>query len=131
MLQRLISVRVAGHILLVMLGALVIFHILILAGVLPASLVWGGEAQFDSQKISLEVLALIVTGLMIWLVLAKLNYVEAKKLKPKLKMGLWVVAIYLLLNALGNIASSSDQESMIFTPIALLLALLFIRLAVD
>lgn len=44
-MKKLISVKLAGNILLAALGLLLIFHILVLLGAIPPDIVWGGMIQ--------------------------------------------------------------------------------------
>ena len=54
-MKKLISAKLVGNILLAALGVLFIFHILVLLGVLPADIVWGGQiTDSPANPVTLE-----------------------------------------------------------------------------
>ena len=131
-MKKLISARLAGNILLVALGLLALFHILVLLGVIPADIVWGGMVQgVPSNLVTLETLALLLTLLFILIIAAKTGYVQAGRLSSAVNIGVWLIFAYLLLNTLGNLASGVSFEKLIFAPITILLALCALRLALE
>jgi hypothetical protein len=131
-MKKLISARLAGNILLVALGLLALFHILVLLGVIPADIVWGGMVQgVPSNLVTLETVALLLTLLFILIIAAKTGYVQAGRLSSAVNIGVWLIFAYLLLNTLGNLASGVSFEKLIFAPITILLALCALRLALE
>ena len=131
-MKKLISARLAGNILLVALGLLALFHILVLLGVIPADIVWGGMVQgVPSNLVTLETVALLLTLLFILIIAAKTGYVQAGRLSSAVNIGVWLIFAYLLLNTLGNLASGVSFEKLIFAPITILLALCAFRLALE
>lgn len=50
---------------------------------------------------------------------------------PSEVVALWIIFAYLLLNTLGNLASGSVLEKLVFIPITILAALLVVRLPVE
>ena len=59
-MKKLISAKLAGNILLAALGVLFVFHILVLLGVLPADIVWGGQiTDAQTNLVMLETVALV------------------------------------------------------------------------
>ena len=131
-MKKLISARLAGNILLVALGLLALFHILVLLGVIPADIVWGGMVQgVPSNLVTLETVALLLTLLFILIIAAKTGYVQAGRLSSAVNIGVWLIFAYLLLNTLGNLASGVSFEKLIFAPITILLALYALRLALE
>ena len=131
-MKRLISVKLAGNILLAALGLLFIFHILVLLGVLPPDIVWGGQIQgVQSNLMLLEGIALAVTLLFVLIVAAKTGYLQAGRLQPVVNIGVWLIFIFLLLNTLGNLASGVSFESLFAAPLTIILALCALRLAIE
>lgn len=131
-MKKLISVKLAGIILLAALGLLAIFHILVLLGVIPADIVWGGMIQgVPSNLVTLETVALLVTLLFIVIIAAKTGYVQAGRLSGVVNIGVWLIFAYLLLNTLGNLASGVSFETLVFAPITIILALCAFRLAIE
>ena len=131
-MKKLISARLAGNILLASLGLLLIFHVLVLLGAVPADIVWGGMIQgAQTNLILLETIALLITILFILIVAAKVGYIQAGKLSGVVSTGVWVIFVFLLLNTLGNLASGVSFENMIAAPVTILLALCALRLAIE
>jgi hypothetical protein len=131
-MKKLISAKLAGNILLAALGLLAIFHILVLLGVIPAEIVWGGMIQgVPSNLVMLETMALLLTLLFIVIIAAKTGHIRAGKLSGAVNIGVWLIFAYLLLNTLGNLASGVSFEKLLFAPVTILLALCAFRLAIE
>jgi len=130
-MTRLISARTTGNVLLVIFGLLVAFHILVLLNLLPSSIVWGGRAGSASSLRALLTVSLVFNVLFALVVAAKIGYVEIGNFNRLINVLLWMIAAYLLLNTVGNLASSSSVETLLFTPVTILAALLVVRLAME
>ena len=131
-MKKLISVKLAGNILLFSLGLLFLFHGLVLLKVIPAEIVWGGQISgVPANLVMLETVALVVTALFLLTVAAKIGYIQAGKLSGAVNIGVWLIFAYLLLNTLGNLASGISFEKLVFAPITIILALCALRLAIE
>lgn len=131
-MKRLLSVKLAGNILLILFGALIVFHILVLLSLLPSDIVWGGQALNSSySQHILEMISLAFTILFAIVVAAKIGYIKVSKFAQLVNFFLWFIFAYLLLNTLVNLASSSMTEQLIFTPITIIGAFLVLRLAIE
>lgn len=118
-----LSAKLAGNILFAAFGLLFIFHILVLLGVIPADIVWGGMIQgAQTNLITLELIALLVTLLFMLIIAARLGYVQAGRLSGMVNIGVWLIFVFLLLNTLGNLASGVSFETLVFAPITIILA---------
>jgi hypothetical protein len=131
-MKKLISVKLAGNLLLISLGLLVIFDILILLNVLPSNIVWGGQIKDAAANlIVLELIALVVTFIFAIVIAAKMDYITAGRFAKAVNIGVWIIFAYLILNTLGNLASGVSFENLIFAPITLTLAFCAFRLAIE
>jgi hypothetical protein len=131
-MKKLIRAQLAGNILLASLGLLFIFHVLVLLNILPASIVWGGRIQgVPANLIMLEGIALLVTLLFMFIVAAKIGYIQAGKWSGVVNIGVWLIFAFLLLNTLGNLASGVSFENLIAAPLTIILALCVFRLAIE
>jgi hypothetical protein len=129
-MKKLISAKTAGNILLGIFAALILFHILILFNLLPSGIVWGGQAENSAGSLRImEVVSLVFTILFAVIVAAKIGYIKLGISTKILNILLWIIFAYLILNTLGNLASSSSTEKLIFTPLTIIAALLVFRLA--
>ena len=131
-MNKLISTRLAGNLLLGSLGLLAVFHILVLLRVLPADIVWGGAIQTSTKNlIPLEMISLVVTLLFAVVIAAKAGFIKAFRFQTAVNVGVWVVFAILLLSMIANFASGVAFENLIFAPIAVVLAFCAYRLAIE
>jgi len=131
-MKKLISINLAGNLLLIALGLLIIFHILVLLHIVPADIVWGGQNKGSATNLlTLEIIALFVTLVFVIFIAAKMNYIKAGKFKTAVNIGVWIIFVFLILNTVGNLASAVSFENMIFAPITLGLAFCALRLAIE
>jgi heme/copper-type cytochrome/quinol oxidase subunit 4 len=128
-MKKLISERIAGIILIVMMSLLIIFHLLIIFRVLPSDMVWGGKLENSSQVLMMELIALVITILFLTIILLKLS--RTQKIRKLINVAVWIIFIYFSLNVLGNLASENTVEKAVLTPVALIMALLTLRLALE
>ncbi len=127
-----VSKRVPANILLACLGALAVFHVLVLLGVVPDEMVWGGRATGpDANLFVLESVALVVTFLFAGIVAAKAEYFGPAMTGKLVTVAMWFVFGYFTFGILANLMSSSSLERLIFTPVNLILAILSLRLSMS
>jgi len=129
-MKKLISVKLAGNILLFSLGLLLVFHILVLLKIVPADSMWGGQANAGNIAM-LEIIALVVTLFFGFVIAAKTGYINVGKFTVVVNILVWVVFIFLIVNTLGNAVSAVPAENFIFAPITLVLAYCVLRLAIE
>ena len=130
-MRNLISVSIAGNILLLAFGLLAILHVLILIGLVPADIVWGGRiGDSAANLVMLEIFALVTSALFGAIVAAKLGYILAGHFTRAITIGLWIVFAYMILNTAGNLAASTTAEKL-FALLTILLALCALRLALE
>lgn len=114
---------------LIIFGLNILFHLGIILGLIPSDIVWGSRIQSQGQFYLLEAVSLAFNGLFIGIMLHRLE-IWKLPIGPKLlSLSLWFMAIFFLLNTLGNLMSKNSFEQMIFSPMTLLLSIcLFISL---
>jgi hypothetical protein len=130
-MKKLISAKWAANILLISFGLLAVFDILILLNILPSDIVWGGQIKDPTNKLIFVTTGFLVIFLFAIIVAAKVNYIQAEKLRKTANIGIWVMFVYLILNTLGNLVSSVSFENLIFAPITFVLAFCALRLAIE
>lgn len=130
-MKKLISARLSGKLLISFLILLTMFHALILLGVVPYEIVWGGQIKDSSSFIILEGISLFFTIGFIWLISLKIGIVKTEKFKKTIRAGVWIMFGYFLLNTIGNFASGVSAEKLIFAPITILTTLLAFRIAIE
>ena len=129
-MKRVIGVRLAGILLIVLMLLLVAMHVLILVRVLPYDIVWGGQIGDASSVIPYEAAALIIMLVFLTAVTMRLGYIKAGRLKKAAGVLTWIVFAYFVLNAVGNFASAVSLENLVFGPLSIVLALLSLRVAI-
>lgn len=120
--------RTAAFTLLVLFGSAIVFQIVVLAGFIPAGMVWGGRLASDQER---NVGAMVSIALLILASLAVLNRMGTVGSSTSAlgKWGMWAVCAVFGLNTIGNLFALDLRETLIFTPITLLCTVLAARLA--
>ena len=106
-MKRLISTKLAGRIMLVILSLMALLHLLILLKVIPADFVWGGRLGEPSNIIAMELVALVITLLFAVTVLARRGYIFQGRAGRTVRVGMWLICAYFAFNTFTNLASSS------------------------
>lgn len=128
-MQQVIDRRTAGNILLVLLLLALLFQLMVLSGMIPQEMVWGGRLETEEQGTTMAFVAIAVLVLMILVVLNRTGRFRSP-LAIVGRIGMWVMFVLFSLNTLGNLAALDMRETLIFMPVTLLAALLCLRLAV-
>ena len=131
MIRSIISKHVSAIAVIVILSCTIVFHLLVLTGVVPYTIVWGSRLTSNEEMIRFEVFSLLINGIMVTVVLMSAGYIQAKVNRSLLRFMLWAMAVLFFLNTIGNILSTNELETIIFTPLTFLLALLCMRLAIE
>ncbi len=115
-------VKVSVIIATVLFLSIAIFQILVLLGVFPVSMTWGG--QFETITPVLMISNIIAFFLLTFFACVIWIRAEISKGRTPSKFFFvmsWVITGLMLLNTLGNITSKSALEKMIFTPATIIL----------
>jgi hypothetical protein len=73
----------------------------------------------------------VITVLFSHVIMLKMGYIKAEKLRKVANIGIWVMFIFFILNTIANLTSGVTVENLTFAPITILLALLTLRLAIE
>jgi len=130
-MKKLISFKLAGKITISVISLLIIFHILVLLGVVPSDIVWGGKAGDKALLIKLEIFSLVTSFIFLGIVLLKVNQEKFTKFKKAINYAVIVICVYFGLNIVGNLTAEATTEKLIFTPVTIVLTLLLFRLALE
>ncbi|MCB0631317.1 MAG: hypothetical protein R2824_13380 [Saprospiraceae bacterium] len=130
MLKKYISLKLAAYTIIALLSLLLIFHLVILLGIAPGNMVWGGQLETQGQRLIMEIVAFIFTALMLLMVLVRMDFVKlGGGMKNFSHTAMWVIFVFFVLNFVGNLSSPSMVEKAVFGPIALIMAIFAYRLA--
>ena len=128
-MKKVISEKVALYGVLVILSLITVFHVLILIGVIPFDIVWGGRLTSREEMLRMESVSLLLNLLMLGIVARRAGWLKWGPGPRIIRILFWVMAGLFALNTLGNLASTRDLERAIFTPLTLLLVVFCWRLA--
>lgn len=121
--------KALANIVLILVSFTIIFHLLVMIGVLPYDMIWGGRLESESSMYMLESVSLVVNFFILWFVSMKVGYTKKLVSDRILNIVFWIFAIIFALNTLGNLFSESRLEAFLFTPITIILAVCFLLLA--
>jgi hypothetical protein len=130
-MKKLVSVKWSGNTILVSLVIMLVVHLLIVLKIIPYTFVWGGQIKDTSSLYLLEGFSILTTLLFILIICLKIGHIQMNKFKKTTQIGAWILALYLLLNTIGNLASGVTFEKLMFTPITVILTFLAFRVATD
>lgn len=130
-MKSIISERRAIHTIIAILSLVIIFHILVLTGAIPFNIVWGGRLQNKEQMVRFETMSILINLFMIVIVAVRAGYFPLPVPRIVITIVLWLMAALFALNTIGNLFSTNTFEKIAFTPMTLVLALLFVRLAIS
>jgi len=130
-MKKLISVKLAGNIVIVLMVLMIILHMLIMLRIVPYDIVWGGQIKNDASLMKLEIFALVTLFIFLAIILVKVDYLKFTKFKKITNVAVWIMFVYFLLNTVLNLASGVTLEKLIFTPITIILFVLIFRLAIE
>lgn len=110
-------------------GLFVLFHLLVIVGIVPDAIVWGGRVKDRQKLVAMEVVSLstiLLTGAVGFVRALQLAQGEVFLLTTILS---WLFFAVFVLNTIGNLLAKTAVERVAFTPVTLILAYIFLRLA--
>jgi hypothetical protein len=129
-MNRFISEKLAINVLILILSLVIVFHSLIITGIIPFDIVWGGRLSGVAQMRLYESISLVLNLLMLLMVMAKGGLLHTGISKKVYTYFFGLMSLLFFLNTIGNFISKNDLERMIFTPLTLILSILFLRLSI-
>lgn len=131
--MRKLDFKLAANILLGIMALFELLHVLIIVGIVPSSIVWGGRMDASgSSVVLLEGIAFVVMLLFMLIIAIKAGYIKTGKiLKRIVDIAVWVLFVYFLLNTVGNLTAHSFVEQWVFGPVTIIMAVLTFRLAIE
>ncbi len=129
MTQWLTPIR-ANAIAMLILSLVLVFHVLVLSGVVPYAIVWGGRVDSDEQMQTAEAVSIFMLIFILWILAMKSRRLPPIVSEKNLNGCIWAIAILFALNTLGNLLSENRFEKIVFTPITLLLTVLCLRMVI-
>ncbi|MER2997807.1 hypothetical protein [Pontibacter populi] len=130
-MKSLITERLAINGLLLILSLFVLLHLLILFGIIPFEMVWGGRIKNQEEMVRLELVSIVANLLMLAIVAVRAGLLRIRLSYTFMRVVFWLMSGLFLLNTVGNILSTNDFERFVFTPVTIILTMLCLRLAIS
>ncbi|MFZ6052482.1 hypothetical protein [Halocola ammonii] len=128
-MESIISQTTAAYSLLVLLFALGFFHLLILVGIIPHSIIWAGKIKSRKQLIQLEMFSIFILLVAALIAVLNTSLVEVDVSQTSLKIANWALFGFFVLNTLGNLTAKTKFEKFGFGSLTIIMAFLALALA--
>ncbi|MEG0851382.1 MAG: hypothetical protein RSF34_11125 [Flavobacterium sp.] len=102
--------KIAIKIMLGLLSVVIIFHLCILAKIIPYEIARGGKLQSTEEMYVLEITSIIINLFLGFILLIKGGYIKFFLKQKILNFILWIFLILFILNTIGNIIAKSKLE---------------------
>ncbi len=116
-------IRIAAQVATALFILIAILQILLAAGILPITMAWGGGQPVLTTSLRIaSVAAAILLVLFLLVIRRRAGLIGDMPIPMIIKVLSWVITAFLALNTLGNLASASTGERILFGPLSFLLA---------
>jgi hypothetical protein len=86
------------------------FHLLILARVIPFEITWGGRLKTVEEMYVFETLSILINSFFIFILLQKGEYILYFFGKKTVNIVLWIFFTIFVLNTIGNVFAKTNFE---------------------
>jgi hypothetical protein len=101
-----------------------VLQVLLALGILPVTMAWGGAQSALTPSLRIASLAAaVILGAFALVIRRRAGLSGSGQPSTLIRILSWVITAFLALNTLGNFASSSRGEALVFGPLSLALAL--------
>lgn len=114
-----------------LLGAVVIFHILITVEVIPYTIVWAGKLNTIVEMRKMETISIGINTFMILVLLLKANYINNTIRPWVINALIWIFVVVFAVNTIGNLFAETAFELYFFTALTFISTLLCLRIVLD
>lgn len=108
---------IAGKVLFTLFAASIVFHLLVISGIIDFRMVWGGRLKNPAEMYLFEAVSLLINALFLWTVAQHMHYIRRFFPVGLIRTLLWIMTGIFLLNTLGNLVSLNRLEVLLFTPV--------------
>ncbi|SMG46673.1 hypothetical protein [Arenibacter troitsensis] len=102
--------KITIKIMFLLLGALVIFHVLIFTEQIPYDKVWAGKLNSVEEMKAFEAFSIFINLFMILILSIKYKLLESGKSNKAIDILIWVFVVFFALNTIGNMFAKSLIE---------------------
>jgi hypothetical protein len=90
--------------------AIILFHLCIIAKIIPYNITWGGRLQNDNEMYVFETISILINLFLCWIILMKSNLVKYRFPNKVVNVILWIFFVIFVLNTIGNIFAKTFFE---------------------
>lgn len=117
------AATIAANIATFLFGVVIFLQLLLALGILPVTMFWGGTQTELTLGLRLaSVAAALILVLFAYVIRRRAGLIGDPPPSTLIKVLSWVITAFMVLNTLGNLASQSTAEKIVFTPLTMLLA---------
>lgn len=100
------------NILLGLLVAVILFHIAVIAKVIPYNIAWGGRLQNDQEMYVFEAISILINLFLGLVLLMKANYIKFRFKNKAINIILWIFLALFVLNTVANLFAETNFEKL-------------------
>jgi hypothetical protein len=105
-------------------AVVIVLQLLLAAGILPVSMAWGGRQSILTPSLRVfSIIAAILLGVFIFVIRYRAGLMGNAPIPLVILVASWIITAFMAFNTLGNLASKSLKEKLVFSPITFLLTL--------
>lgn len=116
-------VKFAQRALIVIFSLTIVLHILVLVSVIPFDMIWGGRIKTLEEMYVFEAVSLSLNLVFLMVILIHSRIWLIKFPQKLIQSLLWVMVVVFMLNTVGNLLSKGTTETMIFTPLTIMITM--------
>jgi hypothetical protein len=117
-------VRIAANVATILFVLTIILQLLLATGILPISMAWGGRQSELTTPLRIAGLAAaVLLGFFIYVIRRRAGLIGDMPIPLITRILSWIITAFMAFNTLGNLASLSIGEKILFAPISFLLAI--------
>lgn len=130
MLKSFIPEPIAINGLIITISLVIVFHFLVIAGIVPFDIVWGGRLRDRAQMLAFETASIIINLIMLLIISIRAGFIKTSIKMKFINIMIGIMSVLFLLNTIGNLLSNNDLEKLIFTPLTFILFILTFQLSI-
>jgi len=128
-MKKILPLPFAVNSIVIILSAVILFHFLVVAGIIPSDIVWGGNTANKSELYTMEAVSIALNCFMLSVILVYAGIIKLA-VNRKIIIGfIWIMFLLFLLNTVGNLLAKNSLETYIFTPVTFILSIFCLRIA--
>jgi hypothetical protein len=126
------TARITGNIATLAFLAVIILQLLLALGILPVTMAWGGSQTVLTLSLRLaHVLAALLIAGFAYVIRRRAGLLAHARPSRLIKILAWIITGFMILNTLGNFASSSTAEKLVFGSLTLVLVIACLLVSVS